>query len=283
MRPVIPYYGGKQRIASKIIKLIPKHTIYVEPFCGGSTILFKKPYPSITNIVHYSEVINDKDDLLINFYLTLKYNGEKFCELIGDTLYSRSMYDKARRVCKYPNKYNKITRAWGYYVNIVQSFSNKLNGSWACRKLRANSSGSWERRIKKINKYIERIQKVQIECDDALNVIKRWDSPQTFFYCDPPYPGTNQGHYSGYSLEDFKNLVNLLNECKGSFLLSNYEQDGVPDHWEKYEINTKLYVKKTNNKLEKRTEIIWKRNNIIEPCKYINDIYKSGVMNCFEG
>ena len=61
MKPPISYYGGKQRMASKIIPLIPPHTVYVEPFAGGAAILFNKPWPSVTNRDHYREIINDTD------------------------------------------------------------------------------------------------------------------------------------------------------------------------------------------------------------------------------
>lgn len=65
MKPPFSYYGGKQRMASKIIPYIPKHTVYVEPFCGSATILFKKPWPNVTNTHHYREYINDTNKCLL--------------------------------------------------------------------------------------------------------------------------------------------------------------------------------------------------------------------------
>lgn len=50
MKTPIAYYGGKQRLASRIVKLMPKHTVYVEPFCGGAAVLFVKPFPSISDV-----------------------------------------------------------------------------------------------------------------------------------------------------------------------------------------------------------------------------------------
>lgn len=74
MKSPLSYYGGKQRMAKNIIPLIPQHTVYVEPFCGGATILFKKPWPNVTNTHHYREVINDLDNNLIYFFKTLRDN-----------------------------------------------------------------------------------------------------------------------------------------------------------------------------------------------------------------
>ena len=70
-KPATSYYGGKQRMAHNVIPLLPKHTVYVEPFCGGATIMFKKPWPAVSNRDHYREVINDHDERLINFYRAL--------------------------------------------------------------------------------------------------------------------------------------------------------------------------------------------------------------------
>jgi hypothetical protein len=61
----LTYYGGKQQLAATILKLIPAHKIYAEPFIGGAAIYFaKEPSPC--------EVINDTNGELINFYEVLK-------------------------------------------------------------------------------------------------------------------------------------------------------------------------------------------------------------------
>ena len=38
----LSYLGGKNRVAQKIISLIPEHNCYIEPFCGGAQVLFHK-------------------------------------------------------------------------------------------------------------------------------------------------------------------------------------------------------------------------------------------------
>jgi site-specific DNA-adenine methylase len=52
MKTPISYYGGKQKLASTILKLIPDHNLYCEPFLGGAAIFFAKEQSNV-------EVIND--------------------------------------------------------------------------------------------------------------------------------------------------------------------------------------------------------------------------------
>jgi hypothetical protein len=75
---------------------------------------------------------------------------------------------------------------------------------------------------------MERLGATHVANEDALYFIERWDSPQTLFYIDPPYPMAEQGHYDGYRLEDFAALCELLDTCQGSYILSNYGQSAEP-------------------------------------------------------
>ena len=69
MSYLIPYLGGKTRLAKTIIARMPAHTCYVEVFAGGAAVFFSKP-PSET------EVLNDRDGDLVNMYRILKYHPE---------------------------------------------------------------------------------------------------------------------------------------------------------------------------------------------------------------
>jgi DNA adenine methylase len=68
-----------------------------------------------------------------------------------------------------------------------------------------------------------------IECYDVLRIIKSRDVPDDFFYLDPPYGGTDQGHYDGYTQEDFDLLLKMLETLKGKFLLSSYRNKNLTD------------------------------------------------------
>jgi DNA adenine methylase len=292
MKPPISYYGGKQRMAHNIIPLIPRHAVYVEPFCGGATMLFGKPWPDVTNTDHYREVINDIDGRLVNFYQQLRDNGEELCRVLELTPYAEREYQLSIR--EGLNCDDKLEAARRYYVNIMMSFSKKLNGGWGRDVFSRNSGAVWMNKVKRLHDYVERMASVFISCNDALSVIKQWDSPQTFFYCDPPYPGTDCGHYKGYSVDDFKALVKTLDECQGSFILSNYEQEGVaiPCDWKRFEFDSVSSAKgrvgydrsekaDESKQNRKRIEVVWRRFNRVPVREEIQKLYDSGAFDCF--
>lgn len=282
-------------MASKITQLIPRHTVYCEPFCGGATILFTKPWPNVSNKHHYREIINDIDSRLINFYEQLIENGDELIRRIQLTLHSEEKHRDSLRgnfLCE-----DKIEAARRYYVNVMQSFSKKLNGGWARCVFSENVSATWAKKLANLPQYLERMASVQVCNQDALKVIRQFDSPQTFFYCDPPYPNTECGDYSGYTVEDLKALVETLNQCQGSFILSNYDQPGVavPLAWERIvfdshcsssgrgKVGADRSRKPTAEELgnRKRTEVIWRRFNRVPVRPEIQKLYDSGAFDCF--
>jgi len=42
MKTPISYYGGKQKLVSKILQLVPEHKLYCEPFVGGGAVFWKE-------------------------------------------------------------------------------------------------------------------------------------------------------------------------------------------------------------------------------------------------
>ena len=83
--PIVPWIGGKRRLAKHILPLFPAHTCYVEPFCGAAALYFLKT-PSKT------EVINDINGELVNLYRVVKHHLEEFIRQFKWALVSRQIY-----------------------------------------------------------------------------------------------------------------------------------------------------------------------------------------------
>jgi DNA adenine methylase len=85
--------------------------------------------------------------------------------------------------------------------------------------------GSYKTISSDYNKHKERLKKTLILNKNYKDVIKKYDSPTTFFYLDPPYEGSNKSHYD-FPEFDFLELFEILKNIKGYFLLSyNYSID----------------------------------------------------------
>jgi len=287
VKPPIGYYGGKQRIATKIIKYLPKHTVYVEPFCGGAAVFFAKPLPKTTSNNHYRECLNDVDGNLVNFYQVMQSNERRaLLQRIMQTPYARKCYEQARTLKQHDVVISTVDRAWAYYININMSFGNAYSGGWGVDLYGRNSAKTWENRKKRLLQAAYRLQGVYLECKDALDVIKQWDSPQTLFYCDPPYVDTRQGYVHTYSIEQYKALIVLLQQIKGSFMLSGYKTPHVPPWWPKVEFTARMSA--VNGKLRKgintrRTECLWivDRSHTVRPT--IQKLFATGKYDCFKG
>ena len=101
---------------------------------------------------------------------------------------------------------------------------------------------------------------MQIENRDALKVIKLWDTKDTFFYCDPPYFNSAMGHYKGYTEQDFENLLKVLSEIKGKFILSSYPSELIEKYTKKYKWHTQkiegIPVSVSLGKRKMKTEVL---------------------------
>jgi hypothetical protein len=98
------------------------------------------------------------------------------------------------------------------------SFGSKIDASYNLDITSQNKKLT--NKIKKFTVEIyNRIQHTYIECCDALKIIKAYDGKDSFFYLDPPYIGSDMGHYDGYTQEDFDNLLEFLTKIEGKFLL----------------------------------------------------------------
>jgi site-specific DNA-adenine methylase len=90
------------------------------------------------------------------------------------------------------------------------------------------------------------MRNVIISCQDATTCIKQWDTEETLFYVDPPYPDTQQCHYSGYTTEMFNELAQTLETIKGKYLLSCYAKPGmhVPANARRIDFKATMSAKK---------------------------------------
>lgn len=250
----ITYYGGKQRMLQHILPRIPQHEIYTEAFVGGGAVFWAKKPVTL-------EVINDLNGELINFYWVVKTRYEDFKKMALATLHSRKLHKQAFTIYSNPEGYDVVTRAWAVWVLSSQGFAGKLGSSWGYDKSKNTMAKKIQNMKARFNEtdMSSRLELAQIECNDALKVIASRDSTATFHYVDPPYYNSNCGHYSGYSLSDFENLLKLLSKVGGKFLLSCYPSELISQYieengWSTISFKQPVAVSKTA--VKDKTEVL---------------------------
>lgn len=251
MKTPITYYGGKQTLLKYLLPLIPPHKLYCEPFFGGGALFFAKPKSEV-------EVINDKNGEVINFFKVVKTDFPKLQKEITATLHSRDLYKTAMVIYEHPQLFSEWKRAWAFWTLTNQGFSGMI-GSWGFGKTASKEKAVAAKRAAFTKEFADRLNTVQVENNDALKVILRCDSKDTFFYCDPPYIGSDMGHYKGYTEEEYEALLKSLSKIKGKFLLSSYPSEILTKYAKKYKWRIQRitkYVAVTKHTEKKKTEVI---------------------------
>jgi DNA adenine methylase len=225
--PALNYYGSKFRLAPWIIKHFPKHETYVEPYAGGASVLLAKG-PS------YVEVYNDLDNEVVNFFVQLRENPDELIRQILLTPYARWEYEISLLEGLL---LGDLERARRFFVRSWLSFSgsrSKIATGWRYQISNARGGKMTEdfARVDHLFDIAMRLKKVQIEQDEALRIISRFDSPETLFYVDPPYPAETRSKKwakQAYSFEmntqDHQELLDLLSQVDGMVIISTYAND----------------------------------------------------------
>lgn len=220
------YFGGKSRQLDWILPLLEtEHINYVEPYCGSAAVFLNKRQSPI-------ETINDLDGRLTNFFHVLRKHPKKLIEQLQLTPYSRKEYIDCNTKTK-----SSIEDARRFFVSINQSFSGTIYSrpnSWRINLKEHRHGISMEvsrfyRKISRLVEVAERLRMAQIDNRPAADIIKIYDAPDTLFYVDPPYlPEVRTGkndYLHEMSIEDHIQLAEQINNCKGKFAVSTYEND----------------------------------------------------------
>lgn len=225
-KPLVPYHGGKGRIADWIVDLIPPHRVYVEPFAGSAAVLLAKP-------VATHEILNDLDSNAITFYRVLRECPEDLELACRLTPYARDEFLLAELD---DPAIDDLERARRWWIRTSQSFNHTAGGKtgWATSINRgSNSARTVLNRLGRFAAAVERLEHVVIENRDAVDVIRQYSAPDAVIYADPPYlastrtamtkrPGGDYRHEFS-SEEDHIRLAEALNATPATVLLSGYE------------------------------------------------------------
>lgn len=210
LKSPLGYLGGKSRLAKRIVEKIPSHTTYVEPFCGGAWVYFTKPPSRV-------EILNDRDGELVRFWNVIRHHLPEFLRCLDFSVVSREEFQRESK--QDPSLLTDVQRAVRYYKLQRMGYGGKtVNRTFGTSITRPNSLNllAVEEKLKVTHK---RLARTTVENLDACDCIKKYDSPETLFYIDPPYWEADFYAVS-FKGEDFRRLAETLRTINGKFILS---------------------------------------------------------------
>ena len=208
--PIVPWIGGKRRLAKCILPLFPAHECYVEPFAGGAALFFLKEQCDV-------EVLNDINGDLVNLYRVVKHHLEEFVRQFKWALVSRQIYNWLKIT---PDEtLTDIQRAARFYYLQKMAFGGKV----ANQTFGIAPSSPPRLNLLRIEEELSaahlRLSRAYIEHLPWDACIRRYDRPYTLFYLDPPYWGT-EGYGVSFELDQYTKMAELAKSIKGKMIIS---------------------------------------------------------------
>lgn len=209
-QPIIPWMGGKRRLADRLIPLFPPHECYVEVFAGGAALFFLRPQPAPV------EVLNDINGDLVSLYRVVQNHVEEFVRQFKWALSSRQLFEW-QKITR-PETLTDIQRAARFFYLQHHAFGGKVSGqnfgtattgpAPNIMRIEENLSAAWQR-----------LAGVYVENLPWLECAERYDRAHTFLYMDPPYWQT-EGYGVDFPFEQYLAMADFMRRCKGKVMVS---------------------------------------------------------------
>lgn len=277
-RPAIKCHGGKFYLAPRIVSLMRPHTRYAEPYFGGGAVLFCKAPDGV------SEFVNDINADITNFWVVLQQTEafERFRRRLEATPLSEWEFRAASEAmtAAFSGGEPNVERAVHFFIRCRMS-RQALHRDYCTptsrlrRQMNENVS-AWLSSVEGLADVHQRLRCVEIRNTRATDFIRQLDSPSTLFYCDPTYlhedidgrriRSVTDAYAFEMTLEDHVELLKLLSDIRGTFLLSGYPSKLYESYrdrhgWDRIDIaiDNKASAKKSK---EKVTESIWSNREL---------------------
>lgn len=260
-RPALRYHGGKFRLASWLLPLMPAHTTYVEPFGGAAGVLLQKPRV-------YSEVYNDLDGDVVNFFSVLRDPEQRrqLIEACTLTPYARAEFDIAWEQTPDP-----VERARRIAIRAQMGFGSagaskgKTGFRIDSQREYGTAQALWTLYPSAIARAGERMQGVLIENRPAQEIMSQHDTPDTLHFVDPPYLHSvrvmqkGKAGYYRHEMTDADHcaLLDFLQTLNGMVMVCGYSSPLYTErlqHWTKLETTARISGGRGS---AIRTEVVW--------------------------
>ena len=223
LKPPIPRMGGKSKLRKTILERIPEHTCYVEPFFGAGWVYFGKEPSKV-------EVINDVDKELINMFRMIKYHAPEIERVLEYEFSGRDMFEEYKHCTV--EYLTEIQRAVRFLYLISQSFASK-GGTYGYGTNKGPAPQIFYQGV--LSDIKERLRNTYVENKSFEDIIKRYDRPHSFFFCDPPYFET-AGYGSEFGQKEHLLLRDTLADIKGKFMVTINDHTQVREWYKDFNV-----------------------------------------------
>lgn len=244
--------------------MFPPHLHYVEPYCGGCSVLLAKDPEGV------SEVVNDINHKLTNFWNVLQSDAwfAKFKRKVEAIPFGEPSYYNSVLYNIFDDDLDIVDRAVNFFVVCRQSLAGRMKSFAPLSKNRVRrgmneQASAWLTAIEGLPEVHNRLKRVVILNKNALEVIKQEDSPNTFFYLDPPYLHETRTSKDVYEFEmtkeDHVELAVFLYDIKGKAMISGYPSELYKNLYQNWNMKTFDLPNNSASGTKKRrmTEVIW--------------------------
>jgi len=264
IRPAFGSSGGKKYLAKTICSYIPDHKVYVEPFIGGGAVLFcKKPSEK--------EAINDLDKEISGAYKYIqagKFDGLNKYRKDGDREYFNKIKASAPKTLE--------EQFYKFIYTLHFSFGGGRTNFAPSKIIVSGRTSTLEPRFEHLPKVTERIKDVSIYNEDFRKLLKEYDSKDTFFYLDPPYPEQQGKLKTDLTNQD---LADAVKNLKGKWLMSLPDTPNARKVFEQYHIES-IEVRRTLNMAtsHKDTELFISNYPLKQTTTWLSEGYLDGFI-----
>lgn len=208
--PIIPWLGGKRRLADRLFALFPPHECYLEAFAGGAALFFLRAVPAKV------EILNDANGELVNLYRVVQHHLEEFVRQFKWALSSRQVFEWLQDTP--PATLTDIQRAARLYYLQHLAFGGKVSGQSFGTATTAPTVN-----LLRIEESLSaahlRLAGVTIEHLHWRECVDRYDRQHTLHYLDPPYWQT-EGYGLPWEFSEYEAMADFARQAKGKVMIS---------------------------------------------------------------
>ena len=218
------YMGGKHVIRRWILEHLPgldQAERYVEPFCGAANVFFELHARDRATRRRRGYCINDADGDIVNFFRVLRTRPRALRRRLQATPYAQAEHAAARQAD--PGD-DAVERARKLFIDIRCGMGGRRRSGWGVKKRKngGDPPSTFRNSVEGLGRFLDALRDAYIGGEDACACIRRWQTPTTLIYCDPPYAGTAQ-YLMKFTDSDHVRLAEALHASSAAIGLSGYE------------------------------------------------------------